>query len=139
MRLLGDDIRKRVLEALGDMDAPVELVLVASSGADTEEVAALLEEVAEITDKLSTVRITPEEAAAQDLRPALTPAVYIRRSGERAARFYFAGAPAGYEFGTLIEDIVDVSRGGNGLSEETRAFLGALAEPVVLQVFTTPT
>ncbi|MBX5477361.1 MAG: hypothetical protein IRZ18_09605 [Clostridia bacterium] len=139
MRLLGDDIRKRVLEALEAMDAPVELVLVAPPSADTEEVGALLDEVAEITGKLSVVRLAPEEAAGQGLQPELTPAIYVRRAGERGARFYFAGAPAGYEFGALIEDILDVSLGRTALSDETRSFLGSLSEPVALHVFSTPT
>ena len=52
-------------------------------------------------------------------------------------RFY--GVPAGYEFASLIGDILDVSSGESGLSPETKAALANLAEPLHLQVFTTPT
>ena len=49
------------------------------------------------------------------------------------------GLPSGYEFGTLIEAILDVSRGDSGLSPETRAALKDVTRPVHLQVFSTPT
>jgi hypothetical protein len=49
------------------------------------------------------------------------------------------GLPSGYEFGTLVDAILDVSRGESGLSAETRQALAALARPVHIQVFSTPT
>ena len=49
------------------------------------------------------------------------------------------GLPTGYEFGSLVEAIVDVSRGASVLSEETRAGLAALDQDVRLRVFSTPT
>ena len=49
------------------------------------------------------------------------------------------GLPSGYEFGTLVEAILDVSSGDSGLSEPTRAALKDLATPVHVQVFSTPT
>jgi len=52
-------------------------------------------------------------------------------------RFY--GIPSGYEFTSLIEDIVDVSRGEAELTDDTRAILARITEPVHLQVFVTPT
>ena len=52
-------------------------------------------------------------------------------------RFY--GIPSGYEFSTLIQDIVMLSRGDSGLSEQTKAQLDMLEDSVHLQVFVTPT
>jgi len=64
--------------------------------------------------------------------------VFARADGsDTGVRFY--GIPAGYEFGTLIDDIVDVSRGTGGLSPETEAYLKSLDTDVHLQVFVTPT
>ncbi|MFC1693151.1 thioredoxin family protein [Candidatus Latescibacterota bacterium] len=48
-------------------------------------------------------------------------------------RYY--GIPAGYEFTSLIEDIVDVSRRSSSLSEQTRNQLKTISEPVHIQVF----
>jgi hypothetical protein len=58
-----------------------------------------------------------------------------RRGG--AVRFF--GLPSGYEFTTLIEDLVDLSKGSTRLSEVTRKAAAELTEPVHLQVFVTPT
>ena len=51
----------------------------------------------------------------------------------------FLGLPAGYEFSTLVADIVDVSTGTVGLSEAAQAELRGLDQDLHLQVFVTPT
>ncbi len=43
------------------------------------------------------------------------------------------GIPSGYEFSTLIEDILMVSHRESGLSGETKALLHDLSEPLHLQ------
>jgi thiol-disulfide isomerase/thioredoxin len=57
---------------------------------------------------------------------------------ETDANVRFIGTPSGFEFSTLIADIVDVSRGQLPLSEETVEAIRAIATPVHLQVFVTP-
>ena len=49
------------------------------------------------------------------------------------------GLPTGYEFGTLVDAILEVSRGLSQLSDETKAGLAALEKPAHIQVFSTPT
>jgi glutaredoxin-like protein len=51
----------------------------------------------------------------------------------------YSGIPSGHEFSTLINDIVIVSGRDSGLSDETRAFLKNLTQPLHMQVFVTPT
>ena len=51
----------------------------------------------------------------------------------------FLGLPAGYEFSTLIADIVDVSTGTVALSEATQTELRGLEQDLHLQVSVTPT
>jgi len=51
---------------------------------------------------------------------------------------YF-GIPAGYEFSTLIEDIIDVSKGTTNLSDKTREALATVDQNLHIQVFVTPT
>ncbi len=58
-------------------------------------------------------------------------------TGQGAVRFL--GLPAGYEFSTLIADIVDVSTANVSLSETTQAELRGLEQDLHLQVFVTPT
>jgi len=59
--------------------------------------------------------------------------------GEEKARVRFFGIPSGYEFGSLIEDIVDMSRGETSLSPESKQKLAALTSDIHIQVFVTPT
>jgi thiol-disulfide isomerase/thioredoxin len=70
--------------------------------------------------------------SVQEQSPAAADAV------EADANVRFIGTPSGFEFSTLIADIVDVSRGHTTLSEQTIAGIGAIASPVHLQVFVTP-
>jgi len=65
------------------------------------------------------------------------PAVILE--GKNAGRVRFFGLPAGYEFATLVEDLVDVSRGETALAGETRRQLAGLPAPVLIRVLVTPT
>jgi alkyl hydroperoxide reductase subunit AhpF len=67
--------------------------------------------------------------------------VILGQDGEQVTDFgvRFAGIPAGHEFISFVQAIVNVSGRETTLSEETRQFLHELAEPVHLQVFVTPT
>jgi alkyl hydroperoxide reductase subunit AhpF len=51
----------------------------------------------------------------------------------------FAGIPSGYEFSSFIQDLILVSGRDSRLRPETRTFLKELRQPVLLQVFVTPT
>ena len=66
------------------------------------------------------------------------PATVITGPGARGAVRLF-GLPSGYEFATLLEDVIDVGATHDDLSADTHAALDALARDVHLQVFVTPT
>jgi alkyl hydroperoxide reductase subunit AhpF len=57
-------------------------------------------------------------------------------SGGRA-RFY--GIPSGYEFTTIVQAVIDASRGSTSLREPTRSALAQLDKDVNIKVFVTPT
>ncbi|MEM1945093.1 MAG: thioredoxin family protein [Nitrososphaerota archaeon] len=65
------------------------------------------------------------------------PAILLHGNREYGIRFF--GVPSGYEFSTLLEDIVDVSRGVSRLSSQTREKLKTVNKPVHIKVFVTPT
>jgi glutaredoxin-like protein len=66
------------------------------------------------------------------------PATVVRGAdgGERA-RFF--GVPAGYEFTTLLEDILEVGGAGSQLSAQSASAIAGLGSDVHIQVFVTPT
>ncbi|MGB9596450.1 MAG: protein disulfide oxidoreductase [Candidatus Poribacteria bacterium] len=65
------------------------------------------------------------------------PAIVVEGQKDYGIRFY--GIPAGYEFTSLINSIIIVSRGQSGLSDDTKELLKKLKDPVKIQVFITLT
>lgn len=104
--------------------------------ADTHQ---LLEELVALSDKLELEvhDFHTEQAQAQAEGIEEIPAIILE--GQNKGRVRFIGVPAGYEFATLIEDLVDVSRGTTELELHSREALAKLTEPVHIKVFVTPT
>jgi glutaredoxin-like protein len=100
---------------------------------------SLLEELAGLSDKLS-VEVYDFVADADKARAYgvdKVPAVAIIGAKDYGLRFY--GLPYGYEFQTLLEGVVSVSRGKAEVSEEAREKLRGIKSPVHIQVFVTLT
>ena len=103
------------------------------------ETRELLQEVAALNDKitLDVKDFVADKESAAELGIDHIPAFILEGAAKGKVRFF--GIPSGYEFATLIEDLVDVSRGETDLSDKTRQALAALTEDVRIQVFVTPT
>lgn len=104
-----------------------------------KETRELLEEVSALSDKieLQVYDFVANSQEAAQYGVDKIPATVITGKAKGKVRFY--GIPSGYEFGSLIEAIVDVSKGTTDLSDATRAELGKITQPVHIQVFVTPT
>jgi glutaredoxin-like protein len=98
-----------------------------------QEVAALLPDkiLVEVYD------FVKDEAKAKEYGIDKVPAMVIFGKKDYGIRYY--GIPYGYEFNTLIETIINVSKGATNLSEDTKAKLKALDKPAHIQVFVTLT
>lgn len=99
----------------------------------------IVRELLPLSDKLSLEPhdFAPGSEAAQRYGVDKIPAIALAGAKEYGVRFY--GIPAGFEFSTLVADIIDVSRGETGLSPEARDKVRAIAKPVDIQVFVSPT
>ncbi len=64
------------------------------------------------------------------------PAIVMEADGSSRLKYY--GIPAGYEFATLLEGIITLSRSVSPLALETRKKLRKVNQPVHIQVFVTP-
>jgi len=105
---------------------------------DTKEI---LEEIAELSDKIDLQQFDKDSNASEiskysvDKFPAI---VFVKEDGtDTGIRFY--GIPSGYEFSTLIEDIIDVANNKTGLSQATIDELAKIDQDVTISVFVTPT
>jgi glutaredoxin-like protein len=104
-----------------------------------KETRELLEELCAIEDKIRLrvfdFKADPEEVAK--FRIDKTPATVVTNGKDPGIRFY--GIPAGYEFSSLLDAIMMVSRGETSLSPESKELLKEIKVPVHLQIFVTPT
>lgn len=142
MGLITDEVAAQLKQEFTRLVNPVRLVVFSQALADpeSEQVRRLMEELGALDPKLTveSSNFVLDTERVQALGIARTPAVAVLGADkDYGIRFY--GTPAGYEFGTLVDAILDVSSGQSGLSEPTRAALGELTSPVHIQVFSTPT
>lgn len=149
MSLISPEVAKQVQQALQGMFAPVKLVVFTQAGSIEPECSyctetvELIEEIAALDERLSAViyDLQSDREFADAYHIDKVPAIAILRNLEEpvdyGVRMY--GIPAGYEFSTLIEDILLVSNERHGLSEKTLKQIGRLNRPVEIQVYVTPT
>jgi alkyl hydroperoxide reductase subunit AhpF len=142
MALLDDAITAQLREAFAGLAGPVRLAVFspALEAPVSLEVQGLVEEVASPDDRLSVEarNFALDRERVAELEFERIPAIAVLGDGrDHGVRFY--GLPSGYEFGTLVDAILDVSRGDSGLAPETRQALAALEADVRIRVFSTPT
>lgn len=141
MPILSDANRAQVSKHLGQMGGPVTALLLPAPGEDpyAESMRELLGELQELTEHLQVEEAAADSPRAQELGLDRFPALVLldRQGRDRGVRF--AGAPMGYEFMTLLEDLVDLSRDQTRLSEQGRQAIRAIAQDLTIEVFTTPT
>lgn len=103
------------------------------------ETKQLLEEVSSLSEKieLQVFDFSADKDKAAEFGIDKIPALVIMGERDLGIRFY--GIPSGYEYTSLVEAIVDVSRGQTSLSDKTKETLRALDKDIHLQVFVTPT
>ena len=143
-----DQVADEIKERFKALVHPVKLVVFwqALQFPESEEVKRLVEELATLDPLLSVEakNFVIDEDRAKELKVHHIPGIAIVRAGEEGApdvdygvRFF--GLPMQYDFGSLLDAIIDVSKGESGLDPKTLEALQSLQTPVHLQVFTTPT
>lgn len=103
---------------------------------DTEQ---LLKAVAELSDQvdLEILNLHVDRDRAQQYGVSRVPALVIEGDRDYGIRYY--GIPGGYEFASLLEDLVAIGKRDSGLSEASKEKIQNLTEPLNLKVFVTPT
>ncbi len=142
MPLMTEEVTTQLKGEFAQLVNPVRLAVFSQALADpeSEQVRRLVEELGALDSRLSveSYNFVLDKEKVDALKIARIPAIAVMGADkDYGIRMY--GLPSGYEFGTLVEAILDVSRGDSGLSEETRAALKDVTRPVHVQVFSTPT
>ncbi len=141
MGMLKDRDKKALTKMFGGLTGQVKLVMF------TQEMECeycqltreMLEEVAALSDKIRVEvhDFVKDASRAKEFGVDKIPAVIVMGDKDYGIRFY--GVPAGYEFSTLVETILDVSRGEHGLPQSVLDDLAKVDQPVHLQVMVSPT
>lgn len=143
-----EEVAGEIKERLSEMVHPVKLVVFSQAlqYPESEEVKRLVEELGTLDPRIivESKNFVIDADYAKSMRVERIPAIAILRAGidggpdhDYGVRFF--GLPMQYDFGVLIDGIVDVSKGESGLDPATVEALNALPQPVHVQVFSTPT
>ncbi len=140
--LLGLDVRTQIKDLFDkEFKEPVKLILfsqaIACESCETAE--SLLKELVDTVgkDKLSLEIYSPlvDKEKAVERGIERVPTIIIE--GDKDYGIRYVGLPAGLEFSTLIQGIIDVSRREPKLSDRTLEFLSKVDIPIELMVFVT--
>lgn len=142
MSLIPEDKKDLLRNELKEkMENPVKIVMFTQEieckfCSDTRQLA---QEFATLSDKI-TVEVYDFMADADKAKEYCIdkiPALAIIGAKDYGVRIY--GIPYGYELQTLVEAVVNVSRGRTDISDKTKAILAEVKAPVHIQVFVTLT
>jgi len=132
--LLKNDFKEKLVD-------PVKIVMFTQEFecrycSDTRKLA---KELATLNDKITTevYDFMTDAAKAKEYGIDKIPALAITGKKDYGVRIY--GIPYGYELQTLIEAVINVSRGKTDLSDKTKQILSDVKLPVHIQVFVTLT
>ena len=130
------EIKKRLEEVQND----VKLILFTQSlnCESCPETETLLKELAALSEKLTLETYNPHVDREKAEQYKVTRAPTLILEGDRDYGIRFTGMPGGYEFASLLEDIISVGRRSSGLSDASREKVKAVTEPLNLKVFVTP-
>ncbi len=104
-----------------------------------KETRELVTEVSSLSDKIEMVvyDFTADKERVDEYQVDKIPAIIPLGKEDYGIRFF--GIPSGYEYGSLIEAILDVSKGQTSLSQNTKDAIKKIDQDVHIQVFVTPT
>jgi alkyl hydroperoxide reductase subunit AhpF len=142
--LLSDQDRQTVAQHLDVITHPVRILLFTQTiGAPDSVLVAkqVLDEVASLNEHVTIeeVNLILEKDRAAQYGIEQVPGLVLLR-GEEDTRMRFLGAPAGYEFMSLIEAIILAGTDDSGLTQTSKDLIASqVSGPLDIQVFVTPT
>jgi alkyl hydroperoxide reductase subunit AhpF len=143
MALLSDQDRQVVRTHLSGLAHDVTLVLFTQTigGPETGPIARqILDELSGLSDRLTVeeVNFVLEQERAHRYSVDKIPAIVVLRDGEDT-RMRFFGAPAGYEFMSLVEAVILAGGDESTLTDDSRKLIATIETPTTIDVFVTPT
>ncbi len=144
MGLLKEEDRNYLKEEFGKiLKDKVRILLFSSSDEHCKycnETKQLLEEVSELSDRIELEVHDVDGDVAGEMGVELAPTIIISdENNELGSRVRFTGIPSGYEFTTLIKDIMYVSTKQLEITDRTIQELQNINSRLKIEVYVTPT
>lgn len=147
MALLSPADQDKLREAFAEMTSAVKIVFFTQTlGCETcLQTRQIIDELPALTDRVTIEEVNlvldadKAKSFGVDRVPALAIVGVDAHGTEHDSRIRFVGTPAGYEFISLVQAVLLVGGREGMLTQENREKLAALAEPITIQVYTTPT
>lgn len=144
MALLSEQDRETVRARLATLQRPVTILFFTQTIGAPETVyltKRVLEEIVALSDRLTLeeVNLLLDRERAAQYGIEHIPAIVLLKDGEDT-RIRFLGAPAGYEFVSLVEAVILAGTDDSGLSANARTLVAQhVTGPLDIKVFVTPT
>ncbi|MGY4687302.1 protein disulfide oxidoreductase [Petrotoga sp. DB-2] len=141
-KLMDKETQNKVKEILEELTEPVQILLIKNDGEYSEIVEQLLGELKELDEriKVDIYHSDSEEVNKYDIEKDLIPAILILDSEGNDYGIRYYGIPSGYEFTTLLQNIIAVSNNSvNSFSDENKEKLSQIDKKMRIRVFVTPT
>jgi alkyl hydroperoxide reductase subunit AhpF len=148
MSLVSPADQQKLREVFAEMTRPVRLVFFTQTlECETcPQTKQILDELPPLSDKIAIeeVNLILNGDRARQYGIDRVPAVAVEYLGQADgvwtdSRMRFLGAPAGYEFISLVQAVLLAGGRPSTLSENSRRHIAAVDRPVLMNVFTTPT
>jgi glutaredoxin-like protein len=144
MALLSEQDRQTVRGHLAVIEEPVRLLFFTQTFGSPDSVRVakqVLDEIVSLSELLTLeeVNFVLEQDRTHQYGVEQIPTIVLLR-GDQDTRIRFLGAPAGYEFMSLIEAVILAGTNDSGLTPDSRALVAEhVTTPLAIQVFVTPT
>ncbi|MCL5008599.1 MAG: thioredoxin family protein [Candidatus Marsarchaeota archaeon] len=143
MVFINDENKKQVSEVFAkEMSGNVNLFLFHDLSSEKcpycKATMELVKELSELDKRitLTVYDINKNQKEAKFLGVDKVPAIVV--GGKKIYNVLYFGIPAGYEFSSLVEDIIEASKGVTSLSDTTKEQLKKVSKPIDIKVFVTP-
>lgn len=140
-KMMNEEIQSQLRDIFKEMKNDVTMVLFTKEGEcySCEETQGLLEEVAELSEKihLKVLNLDKNSEDAKKYNIEMVPSFVILNSKEEYTGVKFNGIPAGHEINSFIPALIEMSGAESDVPAELVKRIAKIDKPVNIKVFVT--
>ncbi|MDA3847230.1 MAG: thioredoxin family protein, partial [Vallitaleaceae bacterium] len=141
MKLLNEELITQLEGIFSEMPSAVTLAVFTQEGPceTCTETISFMEEIAEVSDKISLVKYTKEANAdmVEQYQIELYPSIILLDAAGEYHGVKFNGMPAGHEFNSFIPAILETGGASEEVPAELAARIAKIDKPINIKVFVT--